>query len=214
MTDLFAQQRIGERLQLGPRAVLLCGFALECVEELLSAVATVTTQAPFRRMLTPGGLPMSVATTSCGALGWISDQHGYRYIGIDPQSGRSWPAMPDVLARLARNAAAAAGFASFEPDSCLINRYVPGARMSLHQDRDERDFDAPIVSVSLGMSATFLFGGHERSDKTQKVSLLHGDVVVWGGEDRLRFHGVLPLSDSPHPQLGSQRINLTLRTAA
>lgn len=214
MTDLFAPQRVGEHFALGPRAMLLCGYALDYVEKLLPALIDVAAQAPFRHMVTPGGRCMSVATTSCGEFGWISDPQGYRYTGIDPHSGQRWPALPDVLERLARNAAEIAGFTSFQPDSCLINRYRPGARMSLHQDRNERDFAAPIVSVSLGMSATFLFGGHARSDKAHKVPLLHGDVVVWGGEDRLRFHGVLPVIDNPHAQLGSQRINLTLRKAA
>jgi DNA oxidative demethylase len=156
---------------------------------------------------------MSVALTNCGALGWTTDRRGYRYTGIDPDSGRPWPAMPTMFATLARDAAAAVGFADFEPDACLVNRYLPGSRLSLHQDRNERDFRAPIVSVSLGMPATFLLGGSERSDRTAKVPLYHGDVAVWGGADRLRYHGVLPLKEVPHSLLGSQRINLTFRKA-
>jgi alkylated DNA repair protein (DNA oxidative demethylase) len=164
-------------------------------------------------MVTPGGLPMSVTSTNCGMLGWVTDPRGYRYTSVDPETRNPWPVMPEVFASLAIRAAAEAGFAGFEPDACLINRYVPGARMSLHQDRNEQDFGAPIVSVSLGMSATFLFGGHERSDRAARVALHHGDVVVWGGPDRLRYHGIMPLKDVPHPLMGSVRINLTFRKA-
>lgn len=198
---------------LGPQAVVLRGFALGRVDALLQALAEVQAGAPMRHMVTPGGLPMSVALTNCGALGWISDRRGYRYSRTDPDSGQPWPAMPAAFSLLAKDAASAAGFEGFVPDACLINRYVPGARLSLHQDRDERDLAAPIVSVSLGMVATFLFGGHARSDPAARVALHHGDVVVWGGRDRLRYHGVLPLKDHPHALLGSQRINFTLRKA-
>lgn len=198
---------------LGPQALLLRGFALPFVEELLPALAQIEAPAPFRHMLTPGGQSMSVALTNCGALGWISDRRGYRYSPVDPLSGQPWPEMPEVFRRLARNAAAAAGFAEFEPDACLVNRYLPGTRMSLHQDRDERSLTHPIVSVSLGIPAVFLFGGQARRDPAQRVPLVHGDVVVWGGEDRLRFHGILPLKEAVHPLLGAQRINFTLRRA-
>lgn len=199
--------------RLGPQALLLRGFALPFVEELLPALAAVEEAAPFRIMLTPGGQSMSVALTNCGELGWISDRGGYRYSPLDPLSGQPWPAMPEAFRRLAREAAAAAGFADFAPDACLVNRYLPGTRMSLHQDRDERSFEHPIVSVSLGIPAVFLFGGHARRDPAQRVPLLHGDVVVWGGEDRLRFHGILPVREAVHPLLGVQRINFTLRKA-
>ena len=198
---------------LGAQALVLRGFALPQAEALLAAFAQVVEAAPLRHMVTPGGLAMSVALTNCGALGWTSDRRGYRYTAHDPETGRAWPAMPPAFAQLARQAAEAAGFDAFAPDACLVNRYVPGARLSLHQDKDERDYGAPIVSVSLGMDATFVFGGHARTDRTTKVLLRHGDVVVWGGEDRLRYHGVLPLKDDPHPLLGSQRINLTFRKA-
>jgi alkylated DNA repair protein (DNA oxidative demethylase) len=164
-------------------------------------------------MHTRGGFTMSVAMTSCGDVGWTSDRRGYRYAARDPDSGRPWPTMPPAFACLATDAAAAAGFNGFAPDTCLLNRYAPGARMALHQDRDERDFDAPIVSVSLGLPATFLFGGHARADHAVRIPLQHGDVVAWGGEDRLRYHGILPLKDASHPLLGSQRINLTFRKA-
>jgi alkylated DNA repair protein (DNA oxidative demethylase) len=164
-------------------------------------------------MVTPGGFEMSVALTNSGELGWTSDRRGYRYATLDPLTGNPWPPLPDAFVRLARNAAAEAGFPGFTPDACLINRYVPGARMSLHQDKDEQDYSAPIVSVSLGMPAVFLFGGHRRADKAQRIPLFHGDVVVWGGPDRLRYHGVAPLKDHPHASLGSQRINLTFRKA-
>jgi len=211
--ELFGGPEPGERERLGPQAWVLRGFALPCEEELLSAVAGIEAQSPFRQMVTPGGFTMSAALTNCGPLGWTTDRHGYRYSSADPLNGQPWPPMPAVFARLAREAAAAAGFDNFEPDSCLLNRYLPGARMSLHQDKNERDFTAPIVSVSLGMTATFLFGGNQRSDKPARVLLYHGDVAVWGGADRLRYHGILPLKDQPHPVLGSQRINFTLRKA-
>lgn len=195
-------------------SVLLRGFALPYVSELLPALQAIARAAPLRHMHTPGGLPMSVAMSSCGALGWVTDRRGYRYASLDPVSGQPWPPMPAIFLRLAQEAALAAGYAGFAPDACLVNRYAPGARMALHQDRDERDFSAPIVSVSLGLPATFLFGGAARADKAARIALLHGDVVAWGGADRLRFHGVAPLKDGEHALLGAQRINLTFRKAA
>ncbi|AGH85028.1 DNA oxidative demethylase AlkB [Ralstonia nicotianae] len=213
--DLFADHAPADdrRIALGEAAVVLRGFALAEAPALLAAIDDIARQAPFRHMVTPGGFEMSVALTNCGALGWTSDRRGYRYAARDPQTGQPWPPLPDCFLRLARDAAAAAGFPGFTPDACLINRYVPGARLSLHQDKDERDYGALIVSVSLGMPAVFLWGGHRRTDKTQRVPLFHGDVVVWGGPDRLRYHGVLPLKEAAHPLLGAQRINLTLRRA-
>ncbi|MCR6700917.1 MAG: DNA oxidative demethylase AlkB [Dokdonella sp.] len=210
--DLFDTHEDG-RLRLGDQAFVLRGLARDRAGALLEAVATVARCAPLRRMQTPGGYTMSVAMTNCGVLGWTSDRRGYRYAPVDPLSGQPWPPMPPPLRRLAADAAAARGFAGFEPDACLINEYRPGTRLALHQDRDERDFAAPIVSVSLGMDAVFLFGGHARGDRAMPVPLTHGDVVVWGGVDRLRFHGVRPLRDIPHPLLGSRRINLTFRKA-
>jgi DNA oxidative demethylase len=198
---------------IAPGAVLLRGLAQSSGLALLQAVRAVTSQSPFRFMSTPGGFQMSVAMTNCGVAGWITDRTGYRYDSIDPLTGRPWPAMPDIFAMLAAVAATRAGFGSFTPDACLINRYEPGSRMSLHQDRNERDFTAPIVSVSLGLPAVFLFGGDRRADKPRRVALVHGDVVVWGGPARLRFHGVLPLKDGEHPLTGRGRINLTLRKA-
>jgi len=211
--DLFGGSE-PEPERLGSQAVILRRFATPYVPELLPAISGIEAHSPFRHMVTPGGFTMSVALTNCGHLGWITDRRGYRYSELDPQSGQPWPNMPAVFQRLARDAAAEAGFVGFEPDACLINRYLPGARMSLHQDRNEIDFTAPIVSVSLGATATFLFGGQERSDKVVRTPLYHGDVVVWGGEDRMRFHGVAPLKDQPpHPLLGRQRINFTFRKA-
>ncbi|WP_035657337.1 DNA oxidative demethylase AlkB [Bradyrhizobium sp. STM 3809] len=201
------------REPLAPGAVLLRGFARPDEAGLLAAIEAITAQAPFRRMITPGGHQMSVAMTNCGPFGWVTDRSGYRYDAVDPESGRPWPAMPPLFRKLAENAAGEAGFAGFAPDACLINRYEPGAKMSLHQDRDERDIDAPIVSVSLGLPATFLFGGLKRTDKTQRHRLVHGDVVVWGGPARLAFHGVAPLADGEHARLGRRRINLTFRRA-
>ncbi len=213
--DLFADHApVDERrIALGEAALVLRGFALADAPALLAAVDAIAVQAPLRHMVTPGGFEMSVALTNCGALGWTTDRRGYRYAARDPQTDRPWPPLPECFLRLAREAAAEAGFPGFVPDACLINRYVPGARLSLHQDKDEQDYGAPIVSVSLGIPAVFLWGGHRRTDKTQRVPLFHGDVVVWGGPDRLRYHGVLPLKEAEHPLLGAQRINLTLRRA-
>jgi len=194
-------------------AVLLRGFARPLEVELIVALREIITQAPFRRMFTPGGHQMSVAMTNCGGYGWVTDRSGYRYDGIDPGSAKPWPAMPPAFCELARTAAAEAGFGDYAPDACLINRYEPGAKMSLHQDKDEQDFGAPIVSVSLGLPAIFLFGGLKRSDKPRRYRLAHGDVVVWGGPARLFFHGVAPLADGEHAMLGRQRINLTFRKA-
>ncbi|MGH6677838.1 MAG: DNA oxidative demethylase AlkB [Bradyrhizobium sp.] len=194
-------------------AVLLRGFARSFQHDLVPALHAVIAQAPFRHMQTPGGRHMSVAMTNCGDVGWVTDRAGYRYDAVDPQSGKSWPAMPPVFGLLAGQAAERAGFAGFSPDACLINRYEPGARMSLHQDRDERDFGAPIVSVSLGLPAIFLFGGPKRSDGPQRIRLQHGDIVVWGGPARLFFHGVAPLAEGDHAEFGRYRINLTFRKA-
>ncbi|MCS3506969.1 MULTISPECIES: DNA oxidative demethylase AlkB [Achromobacter] len=213
--DLFNDEDTTQhgREQIGPQSFVLRGFALPYSDALLQGVDAVAARSPFRHMHTPGGYTMSVALTNCGTLGWTSDAHGYRYTRIDPLSGQPWPDLPDAFLRLAQAAAADAGFPGFTPDACLVNRYEPGSRLSLHQDKNERDYDAPIVSVSLGMPALFLFGGHARTDKAARVPLLHGDVVVWGGVDRLRYHGVLPMKDAPHPRLGSQRVNFTLRKA-
>jgi alkylated DNA repair protein (DNA oxidative demethylase) len=212
--ELFdSHPNAGERESMGTQACVLRGFAQPYVNDLLPAIERLAQISPFRHMVTPGGLAMSVAMTNCGRLGWTTDRRGYRYTDVDPQTGRSWPAMPNAFLALARAAAAAAGFGGFEPDACLVNRYAPGTRLSLHQDKDERDFDAPIVSVSLGIAALFLFGGLERSDKALRIPLLHGDVAVWGGVDRLRHHGVMPLKQARHPLLGEQRINLTFRKA-
>lgn len=211
--DLLAGLDEGERESIGQRACILRGFALPHIDALLSAIERLVFQAPFRHMATPGGLTMSVALTNCGRLGWSSDRHGYRYTEINPDTGQPWPAMPESFERLAHEGAAAAGFAGFKPDACLMNRYLPGNQLSLHQDKNERDFSAPIVSISLGMPAVFLFGGHKRSDTPMKIPLHHGDVAVWGGEDRLRYHGVMRMREQPHPLLGSQRINLTFRKA-
>jgi alkylated DNA repair protein (DNA oxidative demethylase) len=198
---------------LGTGAALLRQFAVPLETALLAAMQTVSDAAPFRHMITPGGYRMSVAMTNCGSLGWVTDKTGYRYDAIDPVSGLAWPPMPESFAGLATAAASEAGFPEFAPDACLINRYEPGAKLSLHQDKDEQDYDQPIVSVSLGIPAVFLFGGLKRADKTTRISVVHGDVVVWGGPARLRYHGVLPLKEADHPLLGRQRINLTFRKA-
>lgn len=199
--------------RLGPGTLVLRAFAMPQVAEILDAIASIVAQAPFRHMETPGGHRMSVAMTNCGPLGWVTDRRGYRYAPLDPESGQPWPPLPEAVRRLARDAAERAGFSGFIPDACLINRYEPGAKMSLHQDRNEEDFTQPIVSVSLGLPATFQFGGMSRSDKSLRVPLSHGDVMVWGGPDRLRYHGILPIKEGHHPQLGRARVNLTLRRA-
>ena len=212
MRDLFEPQE-GATLPLAPGAVLLRGFAGDVAAQLLADLRCVVAASPFRHLVTPGGYRMSVAMTNCGSLGWVSDRSGYRYDPVDPDSGKPWPAMPAAFLELAKAAALEAGFAGFVPDACLVNRYDPGARLSLHQDRDEHDYRAPIVSVSLGLPAVFLFGGLARTDKTRRVPLLHGDVVVWGGPARLAHHGVRPLEDGDHPATGRCRINLTFRKA-
>ncbi|SHJ73673.1 alkylated DNA repair protein (DNA oxidative demethylase) [Bradyrhizobium lablabi] len=194
-------------------AVLLRGFARPFEAELIADLHAIVAQAPFRHMVTPGGHQMSVAMTNCGSAGWVTDRSGYRYDSNDPESAKPWPAMPSSFFRLAAQAAAQAGFNDFAPDACLINRYQPGAKMSLHQDKDELDFGAPIVSVSLGLPAIFLWGGLKRSDKPRRFPLKHGDIVAWGGPARLVFHGVAPLADGEHALLGRQRINLTFRKA-
>jgi len=201
------------RVALESGAVLLRGFALEGIEPLLEDVLCVMERAPLRHMITPGGFRMSVGMTNCGPLGWVSDARGYRYSAVDPETEKPWPALPASFRELAVGAAEQAGFGGFAPNACLVNRYEPGARLSLHQDKDEQDFTAPIVSVSLGLPAVFLWGGAKRADRAVRVPLMHGDVVVWGGPARLRYHGVLALKDGEHPRLGRARINLTFRKA-
>lgn len=203
----------GGKEALAPGATVLRGFARKRDLALLTAIQAITAEAPFRHMVTPGGFEMSVAMTNCGAAGWVTDRSGYRYQSHDPQSGAPWPAIPPVFLALADEAATAAGFATFVPDACLINRYEPGAKLSLHQDKDEADYAHPIVSVSLGLPATFQFGGPKRADPVRKVALEHGDVVVWGGPSRLFHHGVLTLKSGEHPLTGARRFNLTLRRA-
>lgn len=194
-------------------AFLLHGFALAAQDALLNALSVVTAAAPFRYMVTPGGFEMSIAMTNTGEFGWISDRRGYRYGPIDPATSKPWPPMPPPFLEVAINAAEAVGFGPFVPDACLINRYEPGARLSLHQDRNERSFTHPIVSVSLGIPATFLLGGPKRRDKTVKIPVVHGDVLVWGGPARLLYHGILPLKSGEHAIVGRQRINLTFGKA-
>jgi alkylated DNA repair protein (DNA oxidative demethylase) len=194
-------------------AVLLRGFAAAHTCVLVEAIRAIAAAAPFRNMVTPGGARMSVAMTNCGDAGWITDRRGYRYSRVDPVSRRAWPSMPESFRTLAARAAAAGGYEGFEPDACLINRYEPGARLSLHQDRDERDFGAPVVSVSLGLPIVFLFGGLRRTDRPRRVWLESGDMIVWGGPARLAFHGTATLACGVDPLTGGCRINLTLRKA-
>ncbi len=216
MPDLFAAAGILEEPScegMAPGAALLRGFALPHVSEILGALDDISGHAPFRHMTTPWGAVMSVAMTNCGDAGWLSGRTGYRYDAIDPESGRPWPVMPDCFRILATHAATAAGYPDFAPDACLINRYEPGTRLTLHQDKNERDYAHPIVSVSLGLPATFQFGGLKRSDPVRKFTVRHGDVAVWGGPSRLCYHGVAELKEGPHELLGRLRINLTFRHA-
>ena len=199
--------------RLGEAALVLRGFARNLAAELVAAVENIAVAAPFRNMVTPGGYRMSVAMTNCGRAGWVTDRSGYRYDPVDPMTGQPWPTIPGLFRRLAGDAAAAGGFAGFEPDACLINRYEPGTKLSLHRDEDERDLTAPIVSVSLGLPAVFLFGGKKRGDRPRRIGLESGDVVVWGGPDRLVYHGVAPLAEGDDPLTGRRRINLTFRKA-
>lgn len=211
MNGLFAAPAAGTRTPLASQACVLHGFAQPLAGELLDAIGQLAGQAPFRHLVTPGGHVMQVAMSNCGTFGWCSDRRGYRYDACDPGTGRPWPAMPALFRQLAADAAQAAGFEGYVPDACLLNRYAPGTRLSLHQDRDEDDRIAPIVSVSLGLPATFLFGGLARGDRTVRVPLRHGDAVVWGGVDRMRYHGVLPVAQGRHPLAGAWRYNLTFR---
>ncbi|MCB5189939.1 DNA oxidative demethylase AlkB [Methylobacillus arboreus] len=210
--DLFGHMEQA-LITLQPGAFILRDFAGDCASQLWQDLQQVLSAAPWRHMQTPGGLTMSVAMSNCGRLGWVSDHAGYRYAVEDPLSGQPWPPMPPSFITLAESAAAKAGFDRFRPDACLINRYEAGAKLSLHQDKDERDFSQPIVSVSLGLPATFLFGGLKRTDPVLRTELHHGDVVVWGGPARLRYHGILPLKAGQHCTAGNARINLTFRAA-
>lgn len=216
LEDLFADQNplAGKTVRMGEQAVLLRGFALEQLTPLWAALQDILRQAPPRHMQTAGGRRLNVPMTNCGALGWTSNKtSGYRYTALDPLADQPWPELPDVFLELADAAAQAAGFARFRPDTCLINRYSPGMRLGLHQDRNERDFSQPIVSVSLGLAARFLWGGMRRNDTVQSLPLFHGDVAVWGGKDRLRYHGVAPVAAAQHPLTGNLRINLSFRKA-
>lgn len=196
-----------------PGLVHLPGFAGPDEAALIAAGLAVAAVSPFRVMATPGGANMSAAITNCGAAGWVSDRRGYRYERLDPLTAQPWPEMPVLLRDLAASAATAAGFSGFMPDVCLMNRYQPGAKMGLHQDRDEADFTAPIVSVSLGLPAVFLWGGPKRTDRAARLPLPSGDVVVWGGAERLFFHGIAPIKPGRHKLLGELRLNLTFRRA-
>ena len=211
MSPLFDDVPAQSACKLEEGAVLLQGFARSEAPSLAEAVAEIASAAPFRHLVTPGGYTMSVAMTNCGRVGWVSDRTGYRYDAVDPDSGAPWPGMPAAFLDLATRAAAEAGFPGYDPDACLINRYIAGAKLGLHQDRDEKDAWAPIVSVSLGLPAVFLWGGIRRSDPVRRLRVESGDVAVWGGPARFTYHGVAPLKDGVHPLTGAARINLTFR---
>ncbi len=213
MQDLFTEQNRERPEQLGPGSYLFRGYASAVAGPLIDHIQRIAEAAPFRRMKTPGGRQMSVAMTGCGAYSWITDASGYRYSAEDPETGKPWPAMPVLFMTLARDIAQRAGYEGFEPDVCLINRYPPGTRMGLHQDRDEQDFRWPVVSVSLGLPAVFLWGGLSRGGSPARLTLEHGDVLVWGGKDRLRYHGIAPVADGRWETTGHVRYNLTFRRA-
>jgi alkylated DNA repair protein (DNA oxidative demethylase) len=199
--------------EIASGAIVLRKFALSNEELLLTQLQDVLLKAPLRHMTMAGGFRMSVAMSNCGSLGWLTDKTGYRYDAIDPLTTQNWPPIPDVFLKLAAKAAAQAKFFNFLPDACLISRYKIGAKLSLHQDKDEKNFQEPVVSVSLGISAIFLFGGLHRTDKPLRVLLNHGDVVVWGGPSRLRYHGVMPIKNGSHETIGNCRLNLSFRKA-
>lgn len=207
--DLFAHER--GRTELGPGAAILDGFAKDISDQLVQEVIELSSHSPFRHMETRGGKRMSVAMLNCGPLGWVSDRQGYRYTAIDPVTRNSWPSFPSLFLELAERAASEVGFKNFVPDACLINRYCVGSKLSLHQDMDEQDRIAPIVSISLGLPAIFLWGGQTRNDRLARHQLFHGDVVVWGGASRMVFHGIDTLKDGEHPLTGHFRFNLTFR---
>jgi alkylated DNA repair protein (DNA oxidative demethylase) len=214
LIDLLSSLEPAPAVQLlSEAAVVLRGFARDTAARLVAEVDGITAVAPFRNMVTPGGFRMSVGMTNCGRAGWVTDRKGYRYEPVDPITGMPWPALPECFRHLAATAAEAAGYPGFEPDACLINLYEPGTRLSLHRDENERDMTAPIVSVSLGLPAIFMFGGNRRGDRPRQVLLESGDIVVWGGLDRLVYHGVAPLADGNDPLTGNRRINLTFRKA-
>jgi len=211
MLDLFADEAPWQE-PLAEGAVILRRFACADAQALIAQISALATVSPFRQMVTPGGYTMSVAMTNCGDVGWTTDKHGYLYSPMDPLTSQPWPAMPELFRKLSDTASAAAGYAGFTPDACLINRYVTGAKLSLHQDKDEPNLQQPIVSVSLGVPAVFQFGGLKRNDPLKKVMLEHGDVVVWGGASRLFYHGILPLKTAHHPASGEYRYNITFRS--
>ena len=213
MLDLFADEQPWQE-PLAPGAVVLRRLAVAGAATLLHDIEAVAAISPFRHMVTPGGYTMSVAMTSCGGLGWTTDDRGYLYSPVDPVTHRPWPPIPEAFNALCHEAAIAAGYPDFQPDACLINRYAPGAKLSLHQDKDEPNLSAPIVSVSLGLPAIFQFGGLQRNDPLKRLMLEHGDVVVWGGESRLFYHGIQPLKPGQHPLTGEYRYNLTFRRAS
>lgn len=212
MMDLFSEQRPA-LIPLAEGAAWLPGFALPFMDTLWPCVQQHLSKNPPQQMITPGGYPMSVKTTSMGDFGWVSSAQGYDYSAINPVNDQPWPPLAPVILQLAQAAAESAGYLHFVPDSCLINIYEPGSKMGLHQDKDEKDFSQPIVSVSLGIPAIFLFGGARRNDRSIKIPLQHGDVVVWGGASRRYYHGVAKINSATHPLLGGKRINLTLRKA-
>ena len=226
--DLFENDLFGspveQQVHIAEGAMLLRQFVQQNKNALLDETTVladlncILENSPLRKMTTASGFTMSVAMTNCGKLGWVSGSNGYMYSSIDPETAQPWPAMPPALLEAATRIARQAGYPGFLPDACLINRYLAGAQMGLHQDRDEKDFSQPIVSLSIGLSARFIIGGLDsaagRNAHTQSVVLKHGDAIVFGAAARLMFHGVLSLKPGHHPLVGNSRINLTFRVAS
>ncbi len=209
--DIYAPDFDALSIQISPDAVLFKAALKPVASSLLEEIRTISGANPFRQRKTPGGQLMSAAMTNCGAWGWVTDADGYRYSDIEPETGRTWLPIPAVWIQWVNLFCQRAGLGTFNPDACLINRYAPGAGMGLHQDKDEKDLAIPIVSFSLGAPVLFRWGGLNRQEPVSEFLLEHGDVLVWGGADRMRFHGVKKLRRYQHPLTGHYRYNLTFR---
>jgi len=196
--------------EIFPGAVLMRSLALPQDNEFFTAAEAIIAARPLHHTTTPSGLPMGVMVTDCGD----SRAFANRWDTANPERMRLWPPMPPLLRDFAIRCAVRSGFPQFRPDACHINRYQAGTKLGLHQDRHECDWTQPIVSLSFGLECIFLLGGLQRTDKPRRILLEHGDVIVWGGPSRMRFHGVQPLKPGHHPLTGPYRYNLTFRKIA
>lgn len=208
MPDLFSNNRPPIE-EIYPDLFVLANFV--DTNPLMVQVERITKVSPFRKMMTPNGHYTGVALTNCGDFGWTSDRNEYRYSSSDPLNNQPWLAIPESFKALAKNAAHVAGFKDFEPDACLINQYLIGTKLGSHQDKNEKDFSQPIVSVSIGLSAVFQIFGNQRAGQAINYRLYDGDVVVWGNSARLCYHGVRTLSAAELDPTCQQRINITFR---